>query len=94
MWSDLGIEFIFAQMRGHDVNEGYLVTGMLIPLVMPIDVPLWMVAVSTAFAVVIGKGSVWRNRHEYSEPGTYGQSIPVFCVSVADVGRSGMDCRA
>ncbi len=51
----LGIEFVFAQYRGHDVNEGFLVTGMLIPLVMPIDVPLWMVAVSTAFAVVIGK---------------------------------------
>ena len=51
----LGIEFIFAQMRGHDVNEGFLVTGMLIPLIMPIDVPLWMVAVSTAFAVIIGK---------------------------------------
>ncbi len=51
----LGIEFIFAQIRGHEVNEGYLVTGLLIPLVMPIDVPLWMVAVSTAFAVVIGK---------------------------------------
>ncbi len=51
----LGIEFIFAQVRGHDVNEGYLVTGLLIPLVMPIDVPLWMVAVSTAFAVIIGK---------------------------------------
>lgn len=51
----LGIEFIFAQIRDHDVNEGFLVTGMLIPLVMPIDVPLWMVAVSTAFAVIIGK---------------------------------------
>lgn len=51
----LGIEFIFAQARGHEVNEGFLVSGMLIPLVMPVDVPLWMVAVSTAFAVVIGK---------------------------------------
>jgi Na+-transporting NADH:ubiquinone oxidoreductase subunit B len=51
----LGIEFIFAQIRGHEVNEGFLVSGMLIPLVMPVDVPLWMVAVSTAFAVVIGK---------------------------------------
>jgi len=51
----LGIEFAFAQMRGHEVNEGFLVTGMLIPLVMPADVPLWMVAVSTAFAVIIGK---------------------------------------
>jgi Na+-transporting NADH:ubiquinone oxidoreductase subunit B len=51
----LAIEFIFAQVRGHEVNEGFLVSGMLIPLVMPVDVPLWMVSVSTAFAVVIGK---------------------------------------
>lgn len=51
----LGIEFIFAQIRGHEVNEGFLVSGMLIPLIMPVDVPLWMVAVSTAFAVIIGK---------------------------------------
>jgi Na+-transporting NADH:ubiquinone oxidoreductase subunit B len=51
----LGIEFAFAQMRGHQVNEGFLVSGMLIPLIMPVDAPLWMVAVSTAFAVVIGK---------------------------------------
>jgi len=51
----LGIEFAFAQSRGHEVNEGFLVSGMLIPLVMPPDVPLWMVAVATAFAVIIGK---------------------------------------
>ena len=51
----LGIEFIFAQIRKHEVSEGFLVTGMLIPLVMPVDVPLWMVAVATTFAVVIGK---------------------------------------
>jgi Na+-transporting NADH:ubiquinone oxidoreductase subunit B len=51
----LGIEFAFAQMRGHQVNEGFLVSGMLIPLIMPVGAPLWMVAVATAFAVVIGK---------------------------------------
>ena len=51
----LAIEFGFAQARGHEVNEGFLVTGMLIPMVMPVDIPLWMVAVATAFAVVIGK---------------------------------------
>lgn len=51
----LGIEFFFAIKRGHEVNEGYLVTGLLIPMVMPIDLPLWMLAVSVAFAVVIGK---------------------------------------
>lgn len=51
----LGIEFIFAQIRHHEVNEGFLVSGMLIPLVLPPDIPLWMVAVATAFAVIIGK---------------------------------------
>jgi Na+-transporting NADH:ubiquinone oxidoreductase subunit B len=51
----LAIEFIFAQIRHHEVNEGFLVTGMLIPLIMPVNVPLWMVALATAFAVIIGK---------------------------------------
>lgn len=51
----LGIEFLFAISRGHEVNEGYLVTGMLIPLIMPVDLPLWMLALSVVFAVVIGK---------------------------------------
>lgn len=51
----LGIEFYFAQIRGHEINEGFLVTGLLIPMIMPVDMPLWMVAISTAFAVVIGK---------------------------------------
>jgi len=51
----LGIEFIFAQYRGHEVNEGFLVTGMLIPLVMPVTTPLWMIAVSTAFSVIFCK---------------------------------------
>ena len=51
----LGVEFIFAIKNGHAVQEGYLVSGMLIPLIMPIDTPLWMVAVSVVFAVVIGK---------------------------------------
>jgi len=51
----LAIEFIFAQVRGHEVNEGFLVSGMLIPLIVPVDVSLWMVTISTAFAVIIGK---------------------------------------
>lgn len=51
----LGIEFGFAMAKGHSVEEGFLVTGMLIPLVVPVDVPLWMVAIATAFAVVFGK---------------------------------------
>ena len=51
----LFVEFIFAIKNGHTVQEGFLVSGMLIPLCMPADVPLWMVAVATMFAVVIGK---------------------------------------
>lgn len=51
----LGIEFAAAQIRGHEVNEGYLVTGMLIPLIMPVDLPLWMLALAVAFSVIIGK---------------------------------------
>ncbi len=51
----LGIEFIFAERRKHEVYEGFLVSGLLIPMVMPVGTPLWMVAVATAFAVIIGK---------------------------------------
>lgn len=51
----LTVEFVFAIIRKHTINEGFLVSGMLIPLVMPVDVPLWMVSVSTIFAVIIGK---------------------------------------
>ncbi len=51
----LGVEFIFAIIKGHEVEEGYLVTGMLVPLIVPIDIPLWMLAVAVIFGVVIGK---------------------------------------
>ncbi|MEL0457489.1 NADH:ubiquinone reductase (Na(+)-transporting) subunit B [Flavobacteriaceae bacterium SZ-1-7] len=51
----LGIEFLFAIIKKHEVEEGYLVTGMLVPLIVPVDIPLWMLAVAVAFGVVIGK---------------------------------------
>ena len=51
----LGIEFLFAQIRHHEVNEGYLVTGILIPLIVPPEIPLWELAVAVAFAVIFGK---------------------------------------
>ena len=51
----LGIEFAVAQMKGHEINEGFLVSGLLIPMIMPVEAPLWMVALSTAFAVIVGK---------------------------------------
>jgi len=51
----LGIEVIFATINKHEVEEGYFVTGMLVPLIIPIDTPLWMLAVAVIFGVVIGK---------------------------------------
>ena len=49
------VEFIFAVIKGHEVEEGYLVTGMLVPLIVPVDIPLWMLTVAVIFGVVIGK---------------------------------------
>ena len=51
----LGVEFLFAVIKGHEVEEGYLVTGMLVPLIVPVDTPLWMLAIAVIFGVVIGK---------------------------------------
>jgi len=51
----LAVEFIFAIIKGHEIEEGYLVTGMLVPLIVPIDIPLWMLSVAVIFGVVIGK---------------------------------------
>ena len=48
-------EALFAVTRDHEINEGFLVTGMLIPLTMPPTLPLWMLAVATAFGIIIGK---------------------------------------
>lgn len=51
----LGVEVIFGQIRGHEVQEGYFVSGLLIPLIVPVDVPLWQLALAVIFAVIIGK---------------------------------------
>lgn len=51
----LGIEFVVAQMRGHEIQEGFLVSGILIPMICPVDTPWWMIAVATAFAVIFAK---------------------------------------
>ncbi|MHB1147506.1 MAG: NADH:ubiquinone reductase (Na(+)-transporting) subunit B [Lutibacter sp.] len=51
----LGIEVLFAIIKGHEVEEGYFVTGMLVPLIVPVDIPLWMLSVAVIFGVVIGK---------------------------------------
>lgn len=51
----LGVEFVFAIVRGHPISEGYLVTGLLIPLILPVTIPLWMVGLSAIFCTLLGK---------------------------------------
>lgn len=51
----LGIEFASAQIRGHEIQEGFLVSGILIPMICPIETPIWMIAVATAFSVIFVK---------------------------------------
>ena len=81
----LGIEFLFAQLRGHQVNEGFLVTGMLIPLIMPPNIPLWMVAVSTAFAVIFSKEVFGGTGMNFMNPALT-TGIPFLCLSIAHFG--------
>ena len=77
----LGIEFVVAQWRGHEIQEGFLVSGMLIPMIVPVDTPLWMIAVATAFAVI------WRYGNEYFQRCSRYPGISLFRVSVENVGR-------
>ena len=83
----LGIEFVFAQLRGHDIQEGFLVSGFLIPLVMPVNTPLWMIAVATAFAVVFGKEVFGGTGMNYLEPGTGCKGIFILCIPCANLRR-------
>ena len=84
----LGCEFLFAQFRKHPVNEGFLVTGMLIPLCMPPDVPLWMVALATIFAVNHWKRSIWRYWNESFESCITCKSIYILCLSSSMTGEN------
>lgn len=79
----LGIEFAFAQARGHAVNEGFLVTGMLIPLVLPPDISLWMVAVGTAFAVIIGKEVFGGTGYNFINPALAARAFLFFAYPLA-----------
>ena len=51
----LGLEIMFAQIRHHEVNEGFFVSGLLIPMIVPPEIPLWQLAIAVAFAVIFGK---------------------------------------
>ena len=92
----LGIEFTFAQIRNEEVSEGYLVSGMLIPLIVPVDTPLWTLALAVAFAVVFGKevlggSGVRRQRNEHRQPCPPRPRIPVLLISKQDVRIRGVD---
>ena len=83
----LAIEIYFAYRNKHAVNEGFLVSGILIPLIMPIDIPLWMVAVSTAFAVLFGKEvfeAVIPRNIRLAEAPSFGK--PIILYDVASIG--------
>ena len=86
----LAIEFGFAQARGHEVNEGFLVTGMLIPMVMPVDIPLWMVAVATAFAVVIGKEVFGGTGMNVFNPALVARAFVFFAYTPSISGAAGL----
>ena len=68
----LGIEFMFAQIRHHEVNEGFLVTGLIIPMIVPVTTPLWQLALAVAFAVVIGKEVFGGSGMNFLNPALWG----------------------
>lgn len=82
----LGIEFAAAQIRGHEINEGFLVSGLLIPMIMPINAPLWMVGVSTAFAVIIGKEIFGGTGMNIWEPGIVSPCVLLLLLPFHDFG--------
>jgi Na+-transporting NADH:ubiquinone oxidoreductase subunit B len=77
----LTIEFGFAVYRGHEVNEGYLVTGLLIPMIMPVDIPLWMVAISVAFSVFVAKEAFGGTGMNILNPALTARAFAFFCLS-------------
>ncbi len=89
----LGVEFIFAQYRHEEVNEGFLVSGMLIPLVMPVDVPLWMVAVATIFAVIIGKEAFGGTGMNIFNPALLARAFIFFAYPCQNQWRHNLDRR-
>jgi len=76
--SGLAVEIIFAQIRGHQVAEGFFVTGMLIPMIMPPDIPLWIVSVATVFAVLFGKEVFGGNGYNFLNPALLARGFVFF----------------
>ena len=78
----LGIECVFAQIRKHEVSEGYFVTGMLIPLICPPDVPLWQLALAVAFAVIIGKEVFGGTGYNFLNPALVARAFLFFSYPI------------
>jgi hypothetical protein len=78
-------EVLFAVVRGHEVNEGLLVTGVLIPLTLPSTIPLWQVAMGNGVRGGDRQGNIRRHRHELSESGARCARVSVLRVSGADL---------
>ncbi len=71
-------ESLFATLRGHEINEGFLVTGMLLPLIMPPMIPLWQVALGTSFGVVVGKEIFGGTGKNFLNPALTGRAFLYF----------------
>ena len=83
----LAAEFIFCIIKGHEIEEGYLVTGMLVPLIVPVDLPLWMLAVAVIFGVVIGKEVFGGTGMNILNPALTIRAFLILCISNLDVWR-------
>tara|TARA_B100000809_G_scaffold216103_1_gene221599 strand:- start:196 stop:1359 length:1164 start_codon:yes stop_codon:yes gene_type:complete len=86
----LGIEFLFASLRKHPVSEGFLVSGMLIPLILPATTPLWQVAVATAIAVVLGKEVFGGTGFNILNPALTARAVIFFAYPGSMAGSQGL----
>lgn len=84
----LGIEITFACIRGHDVNEGFLVTGMLLPLTLPATIPLWMVALGMAFGLIFGKEVFGGTGMNFLNPALVARAFLFFAYPAAMSGET------
>ena len=79
---------------GTEVNEGFFVTGILFPLILPPTTPLWQAALGISFGVVLRQGGLRRHRHELHQPGARRARVPVLRLPGRDLRRPGVDGRA
>ena len=83
----LGIEFYYAYRKGHGIEEGFLVSGALIPLIMPPDLPIWILCLCSCIRRDHWQGGVWWNGNEYLEHRPFSQGICVLRLPDNDFGR-------